>query len=176
MPVNTLKVPLTDSKAVWDKQYKCYQKHVQDSSNSGNVFGNMPFWGRLLRPTGDTDYNTHLWYFHLVLPAFIDHVPRCISLKRMPGRLKKRWHFSVQRCICVSVCVSRLKRRYGGFSPYNCNRPPAETRFPQARHQTSHFHFSWTLRNGHQDLFCQKTANTCFVCLVWMQRKIVQYT
>lgn len=53
----------TDCKRLTSDQslrYICYQKHVQDSGNVGNVFGNMPEWGGLLRPTRDTDYDTQM--------------------------------------------------------------------------------------------------------------------
>lgn len=67
---------------------------MQDSGNLGNVFGNMPEWGRLLRPIGDTDYGTLLILSSLDSPSSITSRDEFRS-SRMPGRLNKRWHFYI---------------------------------------------------------------------------------
>lgn len=59
-------------------RYNCYQKHVQNSGNVGNVFGNMPEWGRLLRPHGRLRLLTRPQSFRTWFSPPTNHLPRCI--------------------------------------------------------------------------------------------------
>lgn len=97
-------------------------------------------WGRLLRPTGDTDYNTPT-----ILSAWL---PPCARI--LLHRPRPKMHFTQKECLedlwrdgtsiyrvastCLFFCVCVRVGVFGGFSPHNLNRPPRfETRFPWAR-------------------------------------------
>lgn len=103
MSVNTLKVS-TDCKWLTCQSLRniCYQKHVQDSGNLGNVFGNMPEWGRLLRPIGHTEYGTLFILPSLDSPSRITSHDELHS-NRISGRLNKRWHFYIYIYIYILI-------------------------------------------------------------------------
>ena len=167
---------------------------MQDSGNSGTVFGN----GADCYDPRETQTTTHLRSFSAWLPPrarIILHRPRpkmhftqkeCLEDLRRDGtsiyRVASTCFFVCEcgcvLCVCMCVCVWEC---LAVSVPIILTGHLGSRQGFHGRGTAARFNFAWTLRNGHWDHFCPKTGNKCFACVcvcVWIEAEstvTVQY-